>query len=466
LTKLKRELGLRDLILFHVVAIVGLRWIAVAAQAGPSSITLWGLAFLLFFVPQAAAVMRLTSAFPDEGGIYRWTQRAFGEFHGFVSGWCYWSNNIIYLPTVLLAMAGYALFIGGPEPHALEESNTYLLIFSVTALWIVIGTSIVGLKTGKWLQNLGGIATWIPAALLVIFGGIAAVRFGSATEFSLPAFLPDLGDSKTIVFFSSMCFGFAGLELASILGGEIRNPRRNGPRAVLLAGISITAVYLLGTAALMIALPKEETSVITGVVQAIGSLGARIGVPGAGPVVALLVTLGSLAAAGAWLSGSARILFAAGLDRYFPEKLGQIHSRWGTPHVAILVQGVAGTIFVVLSVLGSTIRDAYLILLDTTLIVYFIPYLYMFASLIKLQGTIVEGPDTVRLPGGKIGSFVMGSVGFATTATAMILAIIPPGDVENKLLYQVKVTGGGALFIVVAFILYARARRARSRAEA
>ncbi len=460
MTGLRRELGLRDLVLFHVVAIVGLRWIALAAQAGPSSITLWLLAFLFFFLPQAAAVMRLTSAYPDEGGIYRWTQRAFGDFHGFVAGWCYWSNNIVYYPTVLLTMAGYALFIAGPEPHPLEESSAYLLLFSLASLWLVIGMSVIGLRTGKWVQNLGGIATWIPAGLLLIFGVVAAWRFGSATTFTAASFLPDFGGGETIVFFSSMCFGFAGLELASILGGEIRDPRRNGPRAVLIAGISITAVYLLGTLALMIALPKEETNVITGVIQGIGALGARIGVPGIVPAVALLITVGSLAAAGAWLGGSARILFAAGLDRYFPAALGKLHPRWGTPHVAILVQGVAATFFIVASVLGSSAKEAYLILLDTTLIVYFIPYLYMFASLIRLHREIKEGPDTFRIPGGRAGAYVMGILGFLTTSGAIVLSVFPPVDVENALLYQVKVVGGCAMFIVAALLLFMRAKRA------
>ncbi len=456
---LQRELGLRDLVLFHVVAIIGLRWIAVAAQAGPSSLTLWTLAFLLFFVPQAAAVMRLTSAFPDEGGIYRWTQRAFGDAHGFIAGWCYWSNNVVYFPTVLITMAGYALFITGPGPHDLESSRTYLLVFSLISLWIVIGTSMIGLKTGKWLQNIGGLATWIPAILLTTFGMIAAFRFGSATSFSLPALLPDLGDSETITFFSSMCFGFAGLELASIMGGEIRNPRRNGPRAVMIAGISITAVYLIGTWALMTALPKEETSVITGVIQAIGSVGERIGLGGVGQLTALLVTFGSLAAIGAWLGGSARILYAGGLDRYFPPTLGRIHPRWGTPYIAIMVQGIAATIFVTASVIGASAEEAYLLLLDTTLVVYFIPYLYMFASLIRLNGKIKEDESTIRLPGGQLGATVLGGVGFLTTAGAILLALIPPESASNKIVYQIKVGGGGLLFIIAALLIYVWARR-------
>ena len=179
---LPRELTLRDMVLFNVVAVVSLRWMATAAAAGPSSITLWVLAALLFFIPQGLAVSDLSARFPDEGGIYAWTKRAYGEGHGFMCGWCYWVNNILYYPNLLMSTAVVGAFVIGRGETALVDDWTYVLPATLAALWIAAGINIVGLKTGRWLQNLGAIGTYIPGLLLIGLGLHAALTRPSATR--------------------------------------------------------------------------------------------------------------------------------------------------------------------------------------------------------------------------------------------------------------------------------------------
>jgi len=97
-TKFIRALGLRDVVLMNVVAVVGLRWIARGARTGPPSVTLWSLAWIAFFVPLAVSVASLAKQYPDQGGVYVWVRRAFGPRHGFLCGWCLWVNNLFYFP--------------------------------------------------------------------------------------------------------------------------------------------------------------------------------------------------------------------------------------------------------------------------------------------------------------------------------------------------------------------------------
>jgi amino acid transporter len=454
MARLSRVMSFRDLVLFNIVAIVGLRWVALAAAGGPSSLTLWLLALLVFFIPQGLAVVRLSALHPGEGGIYVWTREAFGPRHGFIAGWCYWANNVIYYPTLLVALAGFASFIGGESTRYLEGSTTYILIFSLAVLWVALGLNILGLKVGRWVHNFGGLSTWIPGFLLVAFGIVAWIRFGPANPMGLADLLPRTGNLDTLSFFSNICFALAGLELAAVLGDEIREPRRNLQRAVLVSGVFITLIYILGTWALLVAVPVSEISIITGVLQAIDSVAVRVGAGGLGGLMALLLTLGGLGGVGAWLGGSARILFVAGLDRYLPASLGAVHPRWGSPHIALLSQGIVATFFILVGTLGAGPREAYLVLVDTTIIVYFIPYLYMFLSLIRLGR---NGQSTVR--GASRGNWVYGILGFLAVFLAIILALIPPADSASPILYLLKVVGGTALFIVSAWILYERARR-------
>src|SRR5215467_270994 len=122
---LERALKTSDLVFFNVAAIVGMRWVALAAHSGPSSISLWVLAALTFFVPQGLAVIALSSAIPEEGGLYVWTTRAFGQRQGFVAGWLYWASNITYFPTLTLSTAVFALYVFGTRFAHLEQSPTY-----------------------------------------------------------------------------------------------------------------------------------------------------------------------------------------------------------------------------------------------------------------------------------------------------------------------------------------------------
>src|SRR5690349_19476025 len=175
---LDRALGLRDLVLFNLVAVLGLRWLATAARAGPSALALWLLAALFFFVPQGLVVTELSSRFPEEGGIYQWTKRALGERHGYLCGWCYWINNVLYYPNLLISTAVIATYAIGKGDSALASTWTYVLAVTLVCLWLAVLLNIVGVGTGKWLQNAGGIGSYIPGVILIVLGAafIAAGR--------------------------------------------------------------------------------------------------------------------------------------------------------------------------------------------------------------------------------------------------------------------------------------------------
>src|SRR5881275_2085076 len=125
--QLRRVLGFRDLLLFYIVTSFSLRWIATAAAAGPSALVIWVIAALGLFVPLVFTVLELSSRYPEEGGIYMWSKRAFGPFSGFMTGWTYWATNLPYFPSLLYFTAGSALFIGGPSWQAWSSNSVYFM---------------------------------------------------------------------------------------------------------------------------------------------------------------------------------------------------------------------------------------------------------------------------------------------------------------------------------------------------
>ncbi len=395
----KRVLGFRDLVMFYLVTTLSLRWIPVAASSGPSSIVIWIVGLFTIFIPLALCVMELSSRYPQEGGMYVWIKRAFGDGPAFLTGWIYWTSNLPYFPAVLYFAASNALYVGGTRWNALQRSPLYFAVFSILGVALALALNIVGLNIGKWLSNLGALGVWIPVSLLCLVAIIAFAKFGSATHFTASAMHPSL-NIGTLGVWATILYAFSGSEAASFMGDEIKDARRTIPRALITAGALITGGYILGTVAILVALPTEQVSSMEGIMQAITSAAARVGWTGIGPAVALLICLANLGGVGAYLAALARIPFVVGIDHYLPPAFGRVHPKWGTPAVSLVTQAVCCMIFILMGQAGSTVHGAYQLLITMTIITNFVPYLFMFAAMIRLQREPVE-PGVITVPGGK-----------------------------------------------------------------
>ncbi len=459
----KRVLGLRDLILFYVVTGISLRWIATAAAAGPSSIVIWIGAWFCFYLPLALSVLELSSHYPGEGGLYVWSKHAFGDFSGFMSAWAYWTSNLPFFPAVLYFAASNILFIRENAWAHFSNNAAFYVVFSLITLSLATVLNIVGLDIGKWLNNAGALAMWIPAAIVIVMGLIAWHRYGSATSFTLHSMTPST-HFNDIIFWSVLTFAFGGCETASFMGEEIKNPRRTLPLALIVAGVTVALCYIGGTAAILLAIPSNEVNSLQGLVQAISKTASRVGFPGVLPLAAFLIALSNIGACGAYLGAVARLPFVAGIDRLLPPAFGSLHPRWKTPWVALLTQFVLGVLFILLGQAGTSVKGAYDVLVSLGVIFYFIPYLYLFAAMIKLQRQ-PSGTEVIRVPGGKSVAKFVAAVGFLTTALTIALSLIPQPDEANKPLALFKVLGGTLALLLVGVWLYSTGRKTKYRAD-
>ncbi len=442
----------------NVAAILSPRWMAFAAASGPSSIGLWIAAGIFFFVPNALCITALSSSFPQEGGMYAWSKRAFGDAHGFVTGWSYWMSNVFYFPGLAVATAAMGLYIFGTRYAHLEQSAAFNVTGSLALLLIAIFASVIGWQAGKWVQNVGGVGNWLPIVFLILIAVLVLVRFGPANPIRLADMVPRFSELGLILVFSKLCFAFAGFELAPVVSEEIVEPRKTLPRAIFISAAAIGFVYVIGTLALLVALPTSETSVVTGINQAVTKAGARVGLEVLGSPTALLMLIAGLGALAAWFAGSGRLLFVAGIDRYLPPSFSRIHPRWNTPVVALLAQGAISVVLTVLATVGTGVQNAYLFFVDLSTILAFIPYLYMFASCIALRRE-THGEGSIPIPGGGAGNIIVNVSGFLMTALAIVLACIPPAEETRKLFRVLLLAGGGLGFIAFGFVLYLLASR-------
>jgi amino acid transporter len=457
-------MGFWDVLLFNIAAVLGPRWIAAAAHNGTSSISLWILAALLFFVPTAFVVLELSTRFPHEGGLYAWSKEAFGEFHGFVAGWTYWVYTFFYFPGLLMASAAMAAYIGGSSGEHLAQNRTFLLAGAVLMLLIAVVMNIVGLNVGKWLQNAGGVGTYVPLVMLIGLGAYLWHARGSATHFTLHNMIP-VWDWNTVNFWPQIAFAFTGLELVATMSEEVRDPQRTFKRAVFGSGFSIAILYIAGTIAVLAMQSAETVDPKSGVFGAIAQGSALLGIGFFGIIAAMLVTAGNAGGVGTTVAGISRIPFVVGIDRYLPRAFGKIHPKWRTPWVSILVQAGISCSILLLIQLNESANSAYQILVDAGTILNFIPFLYMYAAAIKLASRPdrKSNSNAVLIPGGELGVWIAGSLGFLVVLIGIALSFVPPGESANKWLFEAKLVAGTGLFVLFGLILYWRG--ARSKAE-
>lgn len=459
---LKRGIRFRDLALFYVVVALNVRWTSTAAAAGPSILVIWLAALICFFIPLSASVMELSSRHPDEGGIYVWTRRAFGDFTGFIAAWMYWMSNLPFFASVLYFGAASVLIPFGHPADRLSNSPLYFMAFAAFWLAIIVILNIRGVDSGKWLNNICSIGSLVPLTLLIMMAVVSWHQFGSATQFTLESLKPHWSIHNA-VFWSGVFFAFGGVEAGSAMGDEIQNPRKTIPWAILVGGLVVTAGYIGGTAALLVALPSDAVSGLQGFVNGVHALSSRLGLEWVLVPVALLVGLNTVGSTAANLSSTSRLPFVAGIDHYLPPVFGSIHPRFRTPWVAIAVYGMASILVAILGQAGTTVRGAYDVLVSMAVICYFIPYLLLFASMIKLQNE-PAGPNVRRVPGKKPVAIALALIGFTATAATIVLSLFPGDDQPDKMLAVVKVIGATLIQLGLGIAIFV-AERCRMRRE-
>jgi glutamate:GABA antiporter len=444
-----------------VVAVFNLNVVPSIAANGGVTIWLWLVSLVLFFWPQGIAVLELAHRYPGEGGVYLWAKEVFGDFHGFLSGWCYWTNNMMYVPTVILYFVGVSVFALGSGHAGLAESKSFIVVSSLILMGLLVVLNIRGLGVGKWINNLGGIGTALAAVTLIGLGVIVWSRFGTTitgADFRIPA-----NPRSVLNSFGVICFGLVGLELASVMGDEIREPERVLPGAVAWGGILSGLLYIATTLTLLIAIDRNDINVLQGVVQAVSQMAAKVGVAWIVSPFAVMLSISIAGIGSAWLAGSARIPFVAGLDSYLPAWMGKVHPRYGTPYAALIVHGVVSTILVLISILGSGVQETFQKLLSLAVVLQLVPFLYMFGALLKIAfgSTASNGRYSKRV------LVLAGASGLITTILGIGLAFFPAQQITSLRSYEEWMVGGSAFFIGLAgFFFYVYGRRKAAHAAA
>ena len=441
----KKELGLTDLVLTQILFIVGLPWVGVAAKQGTSHVVLWLAAMVLFYIPSAAVVIYLNRSMPLEGGIYQWAKLGFNDLVGFLVAWNLWLFAILNTSEIGLQLTQYCVYIAGPSSESLAEDPLLIAGVNFVVMGALVVITIIGLGVGKWVHKAGGIlmiATFATIVLLPIlnwFNGSLPGGYHPIT-FEMPAV-----SLMTLNLLGKMGFGaFGGFEYVAIHAGEARDPVRTIGRSVAIAAPIIVAMFILGTSSVLMLIPQDQIDLIAPVPQVLnigfGPLGGAVAI-GIAAIFALLSI--RIAQSSVQFAGNTRLPMVAGWDNLLPAWFTKLHARYRTPVNSILFVGAATFFMSVIGLIGVGKQEAFQILWNASGVFYALTYVVMLAiPIFGFRNENVKVPLWLNLA--SLSGLVM-------TLLFVALALVPIIQVENRLLFAVKI---GGLIVATNFIGY------------
>ena len=438
--------------LFSVCAILTIDSLASAASVGASWFGWWAIVVVFFFVPYALITAELGGAWPQEGGVYVWVREALGHRWGSLAAWLYWINNAYWVPSLGLVFAGvfHSIFLKDALPEGLRAGSGAAWLqtgIAIAITWATVAVGCLRLSVSKWVPNVGGI---VKAA---IFLGLGALGIGAllgdrpaANDLALVRMLPRWGDS--FAYLPVVVYNVLGFELMSAAGGEMRDPQRDVPWVVAIAGVLIAAIYTLGVTGILLAVPVERLSLVTGTWDALAVLGGQWGTAGRGLVLALGIGFlyACIANIVTWSLGCHRVAAAAAAEGALPARLGKLHPRLQTPYVAFVAMGAIATVLLAGNALLSDRADnVFWMIFRLSGVCFLLTYLLLFPAFVVLRRTRPDTPRPYRVPGGPAVAWAAAAVCWAFVAVATVLffkpsatSTAPDGGVGESVLLGVQ----------------------------
>jgi amino acid transporter len=454
---LRKELGLRDLVLAQILCVVGSTWVGVAAKLGNSEAVFWLVAILLFYLPLAAVVIYLNRLMPLEGGLYQWAKEGFGEMAGFLTAWNLWVYAIVSTGAIVFVIPTDISYMVGPSAAWVPASKLATLALTGSVMAGIALVAIHGLDIGKWLHNIGSMLILLAYAILLALPlwALWSGRIHSYTP--IPWQMPKLDWFGVAIFGQITVGGLSGFEYVAILAGECRSASRTIGQSVVISAPIIALMFILGTSSVLTFVGHRPINVIGPIPQTLRAAAGNSGIAGSAvPFAIALLLARAIAAASLLLTGLTRLPMTAGWDHLAPSWFACLHPKWRTPVNSILFVTAIVMAVILLSMLGVREQEASQLLTNASIVHYAIAYVALFALPVfgsrKLRSALPGWLKVVAL------------AGMGASAVALLMAVYPVVDVVSRASYAAKISGVVVLTNIAGVALYRAGKRRAQRA--
>ncbi|MBU0734540.1 MAG: amino acid permease [Proteobacteria bacterium] len=451
-----KPLGIFSIAMINLAIIYSIRGLPLLAEEGTSAAFYLLASAVFFLIPVAFISAELATGWPPKGpgGIYVWVREALGERWGFVAVWMQWSENVIWFPTVLSFIGATIAYIFMPS---LANNKVYMLATILVTYWAGTFANFRGMKTSAWISTLGVIGTMLSTALIVGLG-ITWLISGNPLQIELTwdAMLPDMHNIHNLVFLAGVMVITSGIEVSAVHEGEVTNPGRVFPRAILLSTVISFCALLLGAMAIAFVVPAKEISLVAGVMEAFEKFFEAYHVKWLVPVIAVLVVIGSIGEVSAWILGPSKGLLVTARDGVLPPFF-QRSNEQHVPVTILWVQAFIVTGLVLIFLLMPTVSSAYWILTALTAQIYLIMYILLFVAGIVLRYKEPNTPRAFRVPVGNAGMWFLGILGTIGAIFTLFIGFLPPSQIEegNIYFYEGFLIAGMLIMVLLPLIIYA-----------
>lgn len=449
--KSNRVLSVFSLVMINVIAVDSLRTLPLTAKLGLPLVFYYSVAALAFFIPVALVSAELATAYPETGGIYIWVREAFGRRAAFITIWLQWIYNVVWYPTILAFIAATLAYLFAPE---LGNHKVYLLITTLSLFWGFTALNCFGMKVSGLISIIGAIiGTLLPMIGVSVLGVIWLIQ---GKPLALPAdssWLPDFSSLGNLSLFSAVLFGLLGIEMSAVHAEEVKNPQRDYPRALLYSTILIFSTLVLGSIAIVIVVPNNALSVVSGLIDAYAIFFNAYHMPWMTSLTAAFIIIGGLSGVAAWIIGPTKGLLVAARDGCIPHYFSKVNKH-GAPVAILIAQGLIFTALSSVFVLFDTINAAYWILSDLCAQMALMVYIFMFAAAIRLRYSKPFKQGAYKIPGGNLAMWILASLGIICCLAAIGIGFVPPSQIEigNPWLFELFLIGGLFIFVLLPWL--------------
>lgn len=425
----KRVISIFVLAMFNVSIMASLRNLPLIAELGYSMIFFFLAVSLLFLIPCALVSAELATGWSKSGGIYIWVREALGDRWGFFAIWMQWVHNVAWYPAILSFIAATLAYIFSPT---LASNKVFIQTVVLIIFWGMTLVNHFGIKTSSLVSTIGVIAGTIIPGIFIISLALIWVTGGNPLNisFSPKAIIPDFGHLSDLVFLAGLFLAFGGFEVSTAYAGEVKNPQKNYPRAIMISALIVFFLIIFGSLAIAIVIPKEEISLVSGLMHALNIYFSHFHLSWMLPILGVLLILGAIAEINSWIIGPVKSLYTTSIHGNLPPFLQHLNKH-GVPTSLLLFQAIIVTIVSFIIIYMPTVSTAYWILTAMSAQIYLIMYILMFISAIVLRYTHPHIPRLYQIPHPHKGMWIVSSVGLIAALFAIFIGFIPPSQLDT-----------------------------------
>ena len=449
-----RVISVFVLVMLNVSIMASLRNLPLVAQYGYSAIFYFFIVGIFFLVPAALVSAELATGWPKSGGIYIWVREAFGDFWGFFAIWMQWVHNVTWYPAILAFVATTLAYVFYP-PFA--TNNYFVLSVVLGGFWGMTFLNFFGIKTSSLFSTIGVIGGTILPGLFLIGLAFIWIISGHPTQihFTLAEVIPDFSRFDNIVFLGGLFLAFAGLEVSSGYAGEVKNPQKNYPKAIILAGLITFFLFMLGALSIGIVIPKSQISLVSSLMEALNVFLNNYDIGWVLPILGVLLVIGAIAEVNSWIIGPVKALYTTSIHGNLPPFFQHTNSK-GVPVNLLLFQAIIVTISSLVFLMMPSLSSSYWILSALSTQIYLVMYVLMFMAAIRLRYTKPHVPRAYRIPHPHKGIWIVACFGILSSILAIILVFVPPAQINvGSLVFYESFLGIGLVAMsLIPVIIY------------